>query len=119
VSERAGFAGIVVVRNGMEGGLGFPLMRPAKILLSSRQKDGSYLRHEITFDAAQFLGVKVEVEEKRENLSAAENARFIERYARTGSSGDNLFDLRIKATCEGLRRAVEWLENNMIGRKSV
>ena len=118
VSERAGFTGIVVVRNGMEGGLGFPLLRPAKILLSARQKDGFYLRHEITFDAAQFLGVKVEVEEKMENLSAAENARFIEHYARTGSS-DNLFDLRVKATCEGLRRAVEWLENNMIGREPV
>ncbi len=108
VSERAGFAGIIVVRNGMEGGLGFPLLRPAKILLSSRQKDGSYLRHEMDLDA----GVKIEVEEKRERLLASENARLIEQYARAGSSGDKHFDLRVKATCEGLRRALEWLGKN-------
>ncbi len=108
VSERAGFAGIIVIRNGMEGGLGFPLLRPAKILLSSRQKDGSYLRHEMDFD----VGVKIEVEEKRERLLASENARLIEQYARAGSSGDKHFDLRTKATCEGLRRALEWLGKN-------
>ena len=108
VSERAGFAGIIVVRNGMEGGLGFPLLRPAKILLSTRQKDGSYLRHEMDFDA----GVKMEVEEKRERLLASQNARLIEQYACAGSSGDKHFDLRVKATCEGLRRAIEWLGKN-------
>ena len=108
VSERAGFAGVVVVRNGMEGGLGFPLLRSAKILLSARQKDGSYLRHEMDFDA----GVKIEVEEKRERLLASENARLIEQYARAGSSGDKHFDLRTRATCAGLHQALEWLKRS-------
>lgn len=105
VSERAGFKGIIVVRNGMEGGLGFPLLRPAKVLLSARQKDGSYLRHEMEFDT----GVKMDMEEKRGHLSAAENARLIKGHVRN----DKYFDLRVKVTCEGLRRALEWLERNI------
>ncbi len=113
ISERAGFPGVIVVRNGMEGGIGFPLLRSAKILLSARQRNGTYLRYEIDFNAAEFLGVKVDVEEKRGHLSAQENAQFIKRYLDTSSSGDQLFDLRVKATCEGLRRALAWLEKNI------
>jgi anthranilate phosphoribosyltransferase len=48
IAERAGFKGIIIIRNGMEGGIAFPLKRPVKILLSAYQAPGVYKRHEIT-----------------------------------------------------------------------
>jgi len=42
IAERAGFKGIIIVRNGIEGTIAFPLLREVKLLLSSRQEDGSF-----------------------------------------------------------------------------
>jgi len=115
ISERAGFAGIMVIRNGIEGSMAFPLKRPAKILLSARQKDGSYHQEEMTFEAELFLGTSPATEEVREQLTAQENARLIEAYSRKGASGDEWFDLRVKATCEGFRKGLQWLGENVYG----
>ena len=113
ISERAGYPGVMVIRNGIEGSMAFPLKRAAKILLSARQKDGSYLRHEIEFDVEAFLGGVPAMEERREQLSAQENARLIKAYADEGKSGDECFDLRVKATCEGFRQGLQWLRKEV------
>lgn len=113
ISERAGFPGIIVIRNGMEGSLAFSLKRETRILCSAIQKDRTYLRHEIIFQPEDFLGEGVDVEEKIEHPKAVDNARLIEEYIRVGKTGNKHFDLRVKATCEGFRMAVEWLENNI------
>ncbi len=113
ISERAGFAGAMVIRNGMEGSTAFPLKRPAKILLSARQNGGRYLRHEITFEAERFLGTIVPVEEQRKPLTAQNNAYLIKEYTAQGHSGDQWFDLRVKATCEGFRQGLGWLTSAM------
>lgn len=112
ISERAGYPGVMVIRNGIEGSMAFPLKRPAKILLSARQKDGAYLRHEIEFDVETFLGKTPAMEEKREILTAYENAQLIKAFADHGASGDECFDLRVKATCEGFRQGLLWLKAN-------
>ena len=112
ICQRAGFPGIIIVRNGIEGTMGFPLKRPAKILCSSRQKDGNYLRHEITFDTQKFLGEPLEFEENMENPCAQRNGELIHQYQDTGETGNRHFDLRVKATREGLRLAIEWIRNN-------
>jgi anthranilate phosphoribosyltransferase len=112
ISERAGYPGIIVIRNGIEGSLAFPLKREVRILCSARQQDGSYRRHEIVFEAEKFLGTVVETEEKLESPKAVDNARLIEEYVSKGSTENRHFDLRVKATCEGFRQAVGWIENN-------
>ncbi len=113
MSERAAFPGAMVIRNGIEGSMAFPLKRPAKILLSARQADGSYLRHEITFEVEAYLGQAPEIEERREQLTAQENARLIRIYMDQGASGDECFDLRVKATREGFRQGLAWLNKNI------
>lgn len=115
--ERAGFPGILIIRNGIEGSLAFPLKREVRLLCSARQKDGSYQRHEIIFDAGEFSGY-VETEEKLENPSLDENVRLVQNYLASSSTDNALFDRRVKATAEGFRLAVEWLEKNMIDERS-
>ncbi len=113
ISERAGFPGAIVIRNGIEGSLAFSLKRETRILCSARQKDGSYRRHEIIFEAEKFLGETIETEEKREHPNAIDNARLIEEYRKVGKTANRHFDLRVKATCEGFRMAIEWIGNNL------
>lgn len=112
VAEKAGYPGIVIVRNGLEGTLAFALKRDVKILCSARQTNGQYLRHEIELNAEEYLNVSVEVEEKFEQPSLEENARLIKEYARQGRTDYRLFDWRVRATCAGLEQAVEWIENS-------
>lgn len=116
ISERAGFPGVMVIRNGIEGSIAFPLKRPAKILLSARQENGTYIRHEINMDVESFLGITPAMEERREQLTAQENTRLIQSYLDQGTSHDEWFDLRVKATCEGVRQGLEWLERNITWR---
>ena len=98
IAERAGFKRIIIVRNGIEGTIAFPLMRGVKLLLSARQKDGSFQRHEMIIENAPV----VDMEEKIEKPEASDNARLIEAYVKQGSSGNKHFDLRVQSTCEGI-----------------
>ena len=109
IAERAGFKGIVIVRNGMEGTMAFPLLRPVKLLLSARGQDGQYHRHEMTLDIVGGVDIEQMVEKPR----AKDNARLIEDYLKKGSSGNQHFDLRVKITCEGLGQALQWLTKNI------
>lgn len=110
IAERAGFKKIVIVRNGIEGSIAFPLKRAAKMLLSKKQPDGSFQRHEINFDVEAYLGVTVPMEDMVEHPKAKDNAKLIQNYLASGSSGNELFDLRVKATTAGLMQALEWFE---------
>ncbi len=105
IAERAGFPGVIIVRNGIEGTMAFPLLRPVKMLLSAKGKDGQYRRHEMILD---MVG-GVEAEERIDKPQAVDNARLIESYLKRASSGNKHFDLRVKATCEGLKLAMEWV----------
>jgi len=111
IAQRAGFKGIIIVRNGMEGTIAFPLLRPVKLLLSVRQNDGSFQRHEMVIENSSL----VDTEEMVEKPKAIDNARLIENFVKAGTSADqgtgNIkhFDLRVKMTCEGLNQALNLL----------
>ncbi len=105
IAERAGFKKTIIVRNGMEGSIAFPLLRPVKLLLSARQKDGHFQRHEINFEYPPVVAL----EEMVEKPKAIDNARLIENYVKAGNSPHQHFDLRVKMTCEGLGQALQWL----------
>ena len=117
ICERAGFPAAIIVRNGLEGTIAFPLMRAARILCSVRQTDGTYTRHEIIFDAKEQLGITVTVEEKLTNPSLDKNRDLILEYKHNGQTDYELFNHRVKATCEGIRQAIEWI--NKEGGKDV
>jgi anthranilate phosphoribosyltransferase len=108
IAERAGFKGIIIVRNGIEGTIAFPLMREVKLLLSARQKDGSFRRHEMVIENTPFI----DMEEMVGKPKASDNANLINSYFKSGSSGNINFDLRVKMTCEGLDQALTWLAKN-------
>ncbi|MBZ0167366.1 MAG: anthranilate phosphoribosyltransferase, partial [Candidatus Omnitrophica bacterium] len=110
ICERAGFPAGIIVRNGMEGTLAFPLMRQARILCTARQADGTYRRREIIFDAQRILGKTYSVEERLEDPSLEENIRLIQRYTQDGQTGYAHFDDRVKVTCAGLQEALEWIK---------
>lgn len=112
IAELAGFNGSIVVRNGVEGTIAFPLTRPAKLFCSARQKDGTYLRHEIIFDAAQSLGIDLPIEEKLENPSLEMNANLIEKFLQKGQTKNLEFNRRIAVTCAGIQKAVQWISDN-------
>ncbi len=109
ICERAGFPAAIIVRNGIEGTIGFPLKRTAKILSSKRQKDGTYLRYEIEFDTEKFLGKTLMFEEKLEHPCAEKNVGLIRAHLEKGHTESEHFDLRVKATCAGLRQAIDWV----------
>jgi anthranilate phosphoribosyltransferase len=104
IAERAGFKGIIIVRNGIEGTAAFPLLRSVKLLLSARQNDGSFQRHEMVVENTP----AVFAEEMIEKPKAQDNANLIEAHLKTGSSGNENFDLRVKITSEGLQEALKW-----------
>ncbi len=109
IAERAGFKGVIIVRNGIEGTMAFPLLRPVKMLLSTKHKDGSFRRHEIMLEPP----AGVAVEEMIENPKAPDNARLILAYAQQGASGNAHFDLRVKASYNGLQQGLDWLKGQM------
>jgi len=109
IAERAGFKGVMIVRNGIEGTIAFPLLRGVKVLLSARQGDGSFRRHELIIENPP----AVDVEEMIEKPKASENADLIKNYVKTGVSGNKHFDLRVGSTCTGLNQALIWLKENI------
>ena len=117
IAERAGFAGSIVVRNGLEGTIAFPLKREAKILCSACQQDGTYLRHEINFDPVKFLGYEIDIEEVLEKPSLEENTKLVKSFALHGKTNNKLFDDRVRVTCAGLQLGVQWIEENISKEK--
>ncbi len=113
VCERAGYLGGIIVRNGLEGTMAFPLMRPAKILCSARQNDGTHLREEIIINPENYLSHPVKLEERLTSPSLKKNCELIETYLQQGKTSYDLFDYRIKVTCAGLQKAIEWVEQQI------
>jgi len=113
-AERAGFRGIIIVRNGLEGTTAFPLIRRTKILCSSSTGKQGYVRHEIEFDAASLLSQPITVEEKLVPPSLEINTKLVKTFKQQGKTDNPLFDSRIKVTCTGIHDAIKWIRQNWI-----
>src|SRR3989338_57222 len=114
VGEGAGYSRIIIVRNGLEGTLAFPLLRSVKILCSVRGRDGSYRRQELEWNPRQSLGARIEMEEKLTAPALEKNVQLIKEYTAHGRSGHEPFDWRIKATCEGIQQAMGWINEQHV-----
>ncbi|MCA9399259.1 MAG: hypothetical protein KC618_05890 [Candidatus Omnitrophica bacterium] len=109
IAERAGFKKIIVVRNGLEGGIAFPLKRAAKILCSRKNARGEYERSEFEFWAEKEYNISIPVEEKLNPPVLDENIRLIQEFDQNGTTDNELFDLRVKATRDGITKALSWV----------
>lgn len=115
ICERAGFPAAIIVRNGMEGSIAFPLLRQARVLGSVRTKQGDYLRQEFIFDPKDMLPSLPAVEERRELPDIAENIRLIREFAEHGRTTEPLFDDRVRTTAAGLERVLGWIRSHQEG----
>ena len=101
------FGAVIIVRKGCEGSLGFSLARPAEVTVGVRRSDGSLARTDFAFGPDD-AGVqrRAETEQQCPPLSAASTAAKIARFAAQGSSGDAVFDDRVKLTLAGVDKAL-------------
>ena len=109
LGQRAGFKGVIIVRNGIEGTTAFPLLREVKLLLAARQADGGYRPHELLIENPSVVAQ----EEMIEKPKACDNARLILAYLKAGTSGNRHFDERVAVTHRGLSQALTWLKDNI------
>ena len=112
ICERAGFNKAIFIRNGLEGTIAFPLKRSAKILCTKKMINNKYERFEFEYHAEKELNYSFAIEEKLTNPSLDKNKELIEEYMKEGKTSYALFDQRIKATCAGIKKALEWVEQN-------
>jgi len=64
----------------------------------------------VVFDSKDELNHTIEKDARVDNPNAKDNAELIREFIKTGESGDEQFDIRVKATCKGLKRAIEWVQ---------
>lgn len=107
LGETAGFKNVIIIRNGMEGTIAFPLLRPAKILYSFLKPDGKRERHEIDVNAKDFCDETFDIEEKLINPSLAENIRLIQQWDKEKKTDNRLFDARVKVTLGGINKIIK------------
>lgn len=112
IAQRAGFPGVIVVRNGIEGTLAFPLSRPAKLLCAARKENGEYLLKDMAFSAQDVLGQEIHQETKLDQPSLTTNIALIREHLQTGQSRDEEFNHRVQFTCAGITRALDWIKEN-------
>ena len=111
--EDAGFPGAIIVRNGTEGSIGFPLLRPAKILCTARQKNGEYIRAELEYDSQKELNHSLKLEEKLMSVHPVKNRDLIALYRVDHQTRNEQFDLRVQATQRGLKKALDWIKEQI------
>lgn len=111
VAERAGYPAAIVMRNGQEGSLSFPLNRSVKALCSAVQCEGDYKREELELNPLDALKEEIKVDEKLTKPSLEENARLIKAYKEKGKSGNAFFDSRVKISCHGMKRLIDWVKH--------
>ena len=109
ICERMGFPAAIIVRNGLEGTLSTFLNRSLKLFCSMRSCVDEYTHQEFSIDPGQISQKEIRVDENISNPSLEENARLVQNYKKTGQSGSELFDLRVKVTCESVKKAIEWV----------
>lgn len=111
LAERAGFPRVIIVRNGIEGTTAFALKRATKVLCSVKRSDGRYERLTFEVDPRDVLGSEPEREEVLERVSPEINAGLIKTYQRAGQTDNPLFDARVKLTCAGLSKVLEFVNS--------
>jgi len=112
VARACAFKALVIVRRGVEGGLGLSLARPAEITCGVRQTDGTMKRLDFKF-GPQHAGIdpRPETAQQSPPLSSSTTASKIARYAEDGASGDPIFDDRVRLTLMAYDAALEFVCN--------
>lgn len=110
IAQRAGFRGILIIRNGIEGTIAAPLLRPVKMLCSRKDEQGRYSREEVGLDPQTVFKTLLEKEEIVKNPSLMENVRLIELFSKESQTDNPHFDYRVKMTCTLLKKGLNWIK---------
>ena len=105
ICERAGFPACVIVRNGLEGTINFPLLRQTKVLASVRQGD-AFIRKEFIFTPPK--GFKIE--ERLDDPSLEENIRLLKEYQAHQKTDNAHWNARILYMHKSLQEVLTWIK---------
>ena len=92
-----------MVRNGLEGGIAFPLKRAAKILCSRKNARGEYERSEFEFWAEKEYNISIPVEEKLNPPVLDENIRLIQEFDQHGATDQHVRSRHTRSARSGTR----------------
>jgi len=108
ICENAGYPNTIIVRNGIEGGIGFSLKRETKVLCSSLKTNKKYERHTFSVNAEKHLNETFKTEEKLDQPSLETNVQLIQEFISKKKTKNYHFDSRAKVTCYGIEEALKW-----------
>ena len=109
LAKMEGFAGVIVLKRGLEGSLAPYLSRASGILCVVRTKSGDYLTREFNISDAEFSKFKSEADETVMELTLEKNLDLINRYSKEKTSGNDEYDKRIFFATGLYQRGVDWI----------
>lgn len=116
LADMAGFAGVIVLKRGLEGTLAPSLAKASGILCAARQQDGSFMTETFEADEECFAPFRAEVDDKVEPLLLEDNLQLIRQYAAQGRTANEDFNKRVGLAVALFQTGLEWLQKNMNGK---
>ena len=108
----AGFAGVIVLKRGLEGTLAPSIAKASGITCAVRQQDGSFLTQ--AFEASQeaFSAYRTGADEVIEDPTAEANFQLIRQFSSQGFTGNEDFNKRVSLAIAIYRQGLEWIRDN-------
>ena len=113
IAQGLGFPGVVVVQRGQEGSLAFSMKRPMLLYCAAQTGEGSYVQKDFTLSVDEVCGFDMEGDPRVREPDVAENARLVQNYIRSGTTGDEALDRRVMFTLRGLSIGVDWVSRSL------
>lgn len=113
LAEMAGFAGVIVLKRGLEGTLAPSLAKASGILCAARQADGSFLTQSFEANHEAFAPFRAEKDENIDDLQVEDNLRLIREYAAQGYTGNGDFDKRVRLAFSLYQTGLKWIQNHL------
>ncbi len=110
LAAMAGFTGVIVLKRGLEGTLAPALAKATGVFCAARNSSGLFVT--TTFDMAadeDLFFYKREADDIIENISLADNVKYIRQYLEKGETGNNDFDHRVMCAAALYRKGLEWI----------
>ncbi|GAB3528306.1 hypothetical protein GCM10027443_05970 [Pontibacter brevis] len=113
LADMAGFAGVIVLKRGLEGTLAPSLAKASGILCAARQQDGSFITENIDADEERFARFRADADDNVEPLEIEANLQLIRQYAAQGQTQNEDFDKRVGLATALYQTGLDWLQKNM------
>ncbi len=109
----AGFAGVIILKRGLEGTLAPSIAKASGITCAARQSDGSFRVQ--SFETAQedFAAFRGEADEHVQNLNLADNIALIQQFAVQGLTENDDFNKRAHLMVALYQKGLDWIMHNL------